>query len=136
MSITPGLGTTISRAGTPAIQVVGITPPNLENPSIDTTTLSSTWRTSQGTVPDGGEITFTVQFDASSTTHSTLVSSLLTAATTTAAEAYVITHADTGAATWSFNGHIVNVSLAEVLPDNIAMCTVTVKVTGAVTLTP
>ena len=132
MAIAPGLGTTISRAGTPAIQVRGITPPQIENPAIDSTVLSSTWRTSQGTVPDGGELTFDVLFDPSSATHSGLV----TACAAGTVEAYVVTQADAGAATWAFSGHITNVSHAELLPDNIGECSITVKVTGAVTLTP
>ena len=132
MANTPGKGTTLSVGGTNITQLVNVTAPQMENPEIDTTVLSDTWRNFIASIPDGGELTFTVNYDASTAVHGTLTTNF--AAGTSSA--WVVTFADTGAATVGFSGPITGFSWGEAAVDNLVTAQVTVKVTGAITITP
>lgn len=132
MANTPGKGTTCTVGGTNITQLVNVTAPQMENPEIDTTVLSDTWRTFIASIPDGGEMTLTLNYDASTTVHGTLTTNF--AAGTSSA--WIITFADTNTATVAFNGPITAFAWGEAAVDNLITATVTVKVTGSVTITP
>ncbi len=136
MANTPGKGTTIkltiSSTPTTIVQATSITAPQMANPLVDTTDLSSTWRTSIGTIPDGGEVTMAINYDASSATHAQLTTSFVAGTV----ETWLITFPDAQTATVGFTGHITAFNWSEATVENLVSATVTIKVSGAVTITP
>lgn len=136
MAITPGKGATlkVTISGTPTTigQIVSITAPQISNPTVDTTDLDDTWRTFQSTILDGGELTFVINWDTADTQHAALWTKL----TGGASEVWLVTYADTGATTVGFSGPITSFQPSAAVVDGIVTATLTIKVSGAITLTP
>lgn len=136
MAITPGKGATlkVSITGTPTTigQITSITAPNMTNPTVDTTDLDDTWRSFRSTILDGGELTFVVNWDTADTQHAALWSKF----TGGAAETWLITYADTGATTVGFDGPITGFQPSAATVEGIVTVTLTIKVSGAITITP
>lgn len=135
MANTPGKGTdvklTISATPTTVVQMVNVTSPQMENPEIDTTVLSDSWRTFIASIPDGGEVTLTMNYDASQATHAQLTTNFAAGTSGT----WKITFTDPGAATIEFAGPITAFAWGEAAVDNLITASVTIKVTGSVTIT-
>lgn len=131
-----GLGTTlkVTITGTPTAigQIESITPIDVKCPTVDTTDLDATWRTFVSTVLDGGELQFVINWDTANTSHAALWSKL----TGRANETWLVTYADTGATTIGFDGPVTSFSVGSSQVDNIVKVTLTVKVSGTITLTP
>ena len=72
-NVTPGKGTTLKLtvSSTPTLigQITNIQPPKVSQVAIDTTDLDATWKTCIGSVLDGGEVSFTLNWDASNAVH-------------------------------------------------------------------
>lgn len=132
MSYAPGLGTTLSLGGTAIAQLVSVTPPSMENPTADVTHLGSTWREFVATIPDGGEISLNIEYDSAQATHATLASNFAAGTSGT----WVVTLADSGGTTIGFAGPITNFEWDEIVVDDVVRASVTVKISGAVTITP
>lgn len=136
MGSTPGKGTdlklTISATPTTIAQLRRITPLNDEMGTVETTDITSTWRTFIATVNDGGSVTFTVRLDFGETTHA----QLRTSKAAGTLETWLVTLADSGAATIGFTAIITNLAISELAVDNIAELDVTLKISSTVTITP
>lgn len=132
MAYTPGKGTTLSLAGTAIAQVVNVTPPNMTMGTTETTHLTSSWKTYLANIPDGGEVSLTVEYDSAAATHAALWTDFQAGTAGT----YLVTFTDTGATTIGFTAIITNFAWDEVVVDGVVTAKFTVKVTGAVTITP
>jgi hypothetical protein len=82
MSVIPGLGTllkaTITSVLTTVAQRVSIDGPEMSVGTAETTNLDSTWKTFRPTLPDGGTLSGTLQYDPKDASHAflfTLISS-------------------------------------------------------------
>lgn len=134
MSVLKGKGTTIgvnaSSGATVAIaQVKEISGPNRSVGTVESTNLSSTSRTFLTTIPDGGEVTFTVQFDPTEATHVTL-DTLAKTPDDTVAWLITLTNADT----IGFSGLLTGYNVTGMGVDGLLECEITIKVTGDVTV--
>jgi predicted secreted protein len=136
MAYTPGKGTklqlSISSTLTDIAQVVSLTPPSMEMGTTETTHLLSTWREYISNLPDGGSIDFTIEYDPSHASHA----ALWTAFQGGAAESWKVLFTDTGAAAVTFDGILTNFAWDEVAVDGVVTASITVKITGAITITP
>jgi predicted secreted protein len=136
MSYVPGKGTElkldISSVFTAIAQVVNLTPPSMEMGTSETTHLASTWREYISSIPDGGEIELTIEYDSASSTHASLWSKF----TGGAVESWQVVFNDVGDTLVAFSGIITGFEFDEVAVDNVVTATVKVKITGAVTITP
>ncbi len=136
MAITEGLGTTlkVTIAATPTTipQLTSLTPPQISNTEVNTTALDSTWDTSQSTLPNGGTISGTMNWDPTNATHAYLRTSIGLGT----AEVWVVTFPDSGTATEGFSGYLTEFSYGEVSPTGVVTVNFTVRITGTVTHTP
>lgn len=101
--------------------------------SRDTTTLTSAVKTKAPTIPDNGEVTFTLNFDPTDTGHQQLMTWKNSPPTTI--PFWKVTFAVTGTHTVVFNGFVSNFDGANAgsFEDNLA-ADVTITVTGGVTV--
>jgi len=136
MAFTPGKGTllqlSISTVFTTISQRVQVTPPEMENPKIDTTNLDNTWRTNVASIPDGGSVGMLLQYSAAAVTHAALWTSFQAGTT----EAWKIVLTDAGAAEIAWSGHLEKFSFGEADVDNLVLATLMITVSGAVVITP
>ncbi len=136
MAYTPGKGTelklSIASVFTALAAVVNVTPPSMEMGTVETTHLASTWREFLSTIPDGGEVAFTIEYDPGATTHA----SLWTAFQGGALEGWQVVFNDAGDAVVAFSGILTKFNFDEVAVDNVVTASLTVKISGAVTITP
>lgn len=138
MGYTPGKGTTVGvdwAGGTSfstIAQVTSIKPPGVENPPVETTHLTSTWRERIATIPDGGELTFTVEYDPADSGHQ----ALLTNCALGTIGNWKVTLTDAGDAEVTHLGLLTKFEPQDLQVDNIFLYDATVQVTGAVTITP
>lgn len=136
MAYAPGKGTvlklTITATPTDIAQVVGITPPQMTVGTSETTHLGSSWREYISTLPDGGEVSLTIEYDSAAATHA----ALWTAFTGGAAEAWSVVFNDTGDTAIAFSGILTGFAWDEVTVDNVVTASLTIQITGAVTVTP
>ncbi|WP_254509888.1 phage tail tube protein [Anatilimnocola floriformis] len=136
MAYTAGKGTklqlSISSTLTDIAQVVSMTPPSMEMGTVETTHLLSTWREYISTIPDGGSIDFTLEWDASHATHA----ALWTAFQGGAVETWKVLFTDTGAATVGFSGIVTGYAFDEIAVDGVVTASLSVKLTGPVVITP
>lgn len=138
MAFTPGAGTTIGvdwaggSSYSTIAQCTNIKPPGLANEPVETTHLTSTWKTRIATIPDGGETTFTVEYDPADTGHQDIADNLAAGTEAT----WLITLADAGAAQITFAGLVTKFEPQDHQVDNVSMWDCTVQVTGPVTITP
>jgi len=136
MAYTPGKGTelrlTISSTPTALAQVVNITPPAMEMGTTETTHLLSTWREYIANIPDGGTVQFTVEYDSASATHVQLWTSYQAGTL----ETWAVALNDTGDTTINFSGILTNFGFDQITVDNVVTAPLTIKISGAVTITP
>lgn len=135
MAAVKALGTTlkvtISASPTTIPQITSLTPPQMSNPEVDTSALDSTWRTFLSTLPDGGTVDFTFNYDHANSTHDYLRDSFATGTQ----ETWLVTFTDTGTATEAFTGHISAFNYGELTPEGLVQVSASIKVSGAVTIT-
>jgi hypothetical protein len=125
-----GTGTTVvfGTSGFSA-DIIDLTPPGWSRESIDTSHkgTADNAKTFKGSLlTDYGEMVMECAFNPATTPPMT---------SGNAAETITITFPDSGAATWAFSGFMVGYEPSEPLEDR-ATVTVTVKVTGKVTISP
>jgi hypothetical protein len=132
MAFTPGKGTTISLGGSAIAQVTAITPPGLTMGTSETTHLTSTWRTCIANIRDGGECGFTIEWDSADVSHAAVLTDFGAGTSGT----WLITFTDSGATTIGFSGIVTGFAPDEVVVDNIVTAQLTIKINGAVTITP
>lgn len=132
MAVAPGKGTTLKNGTNLIGQVFDIQLPNPVNPELDTTDLDDAQRSFTGTIADYGEFSFKLNYDSADTQHA----ALWTAYGAGTSVSWTITLADSGTTTIAFSGHIKQWQWGNATVDNKIELTVTVKLTGAITLTP
>lgn len=111
-------------------QVADIGGPSVARTSIDSTTRDDgRWRTHLKGMKDGGELTFTLMFDPSETTHGS-TSGVLSDINNdgTAFAAFTMTFPDTSA--WTFDGFVTGFDMGHPIDDNLT-ADVSVKIVGA-----
>jgi len=143
--VVPALATTIAitpKAGvlTALGQVVKIKPANPKKDPIDTTDLSSAWMEALLSIPDGGECEFTILWDSTNAGHAAVWTNFTDASPTDAMAAlWTITFNDkvtTEGTTVTFNGAVSAFPWDELDVKKVSTVPVTVKITGAITITP
>ena len=132
MAYTPGKGATITIAGNAIAQAVSIKAPNASNETVEVTHLTSTWGEYLATIPDGGEVQVTARYDSAGATHATAWTNFQAGTST----AFVITYTDTGTTTIAFSAYITSFDWQVAEVKNVVDVQWTLKVTGAITLTP
>jgi predicted secreted protein len=136
MAIVSGKGTKlqleIATVFTDIAQITGLTPPSMEMGTVETTHLLSTWREYVSTIPDAGEISFSIEYDPAHASHA----ALWTAFQGGAVESWKILLTDTGAASIEFGGILTGFSWDEVTVDGIVTASISVKLSGEITITP
>ncbi len=127
-----GAGTVLSRrtatspvAYTAITQVKDITPPPLEMGTVETTHLASSAREFMATIPDGGEVTFNLEYDPADTQHIALYTSF--GAKTI--ETWRIDLPGT-AVNIDFTGFITKFGIDQVSVDTVNTIPCTIRVTG------
>lgn len=133
MAAKKGHNTTIGfNAGSGALvtiaDVVSISGPSITIPTIDSTNLTSTSRTFLTSLPDNGEVTFTIQYDHDETTHAGLEA---LAVTPDDSVNWGITFSDADTAT--FSGALVGFNINGMEIDGLVQAEITVKISGDVT---
>jgi hypothetical protein len=119
-----GTGITISFSSSFFAEILDVSPPNASRESIATSHMgtSAAHTFMPADLVDWGELTVEMAFDPSTTPP-----------ITSAAEAIVITFADSAASTWSFSGYMTSFEPSAPLEDRMT-ASATIKVTGAVTV--
>lgn len=135
MANVKGKGSTIGfNAGSGATvvigQVVSISGPSASVGTVESTNLASTARTFLTTIPDMGEVSFTVNWDHDLNTQSGLETILKTPDDTVA---WLITLSD--ATTIGFDGLLTGFNITGMEIDGLVQAEITVKVTGDITIT-
>lgn len=134
MSFISGAGTTVGVdwAGGASYatinQCTSIKPPGLANEPVQTTHLTSDWHSRIASIPDGGELSFTIEFDGDDAGHIALATNLAlgTIGTwlVTLSSGKLISH----------SGLLTKFEPQDHQIDNVSMWDATVQVTGAVTI--
>lgn len=136
MANTPGKGTvlqlSISSVYTAIAQLRRVTPPNMEMGTVEITDINDTWRKFLATIKDGGNVVFAIRYDPAQATHAQLWTSFGLGTS----EAWKVIFADAGVAEVGFSGIITNLGWGEANVDAIMEQELTLKVDGAVTITP
>ena len=136
MANTPGKGTIvkISIAETPTAiaQLVGVTPPQMEMGTTETTHLTSSAREFIANILDGGTVDLTINYDSADASHAAILSQFK--AGTLAV--FSIEFNDAGDTTVGFSGVMTNHNWGEATVESLVTLTVTIKVSGDVTVTP
>jgi hypothetical protein len=122
----------ISSTLTTIPQVVSVTPPSLEMGNVETTHLTSTARENKATIPDPGEVSFSLEWDPANTVHQQLWTYFQAGTTVN----WTITMSDAGNCVIDFDGHIQNFGVDELSVDSVAVIPVTIKLSGMPTITP
>lgn len=122
----------ISSVFTTVPQCKSITPPQIEMGTVETTHLTSSMREHMATINDPGECSFEIEYDPANTVHQALWAS----AQAGTVESWKITLSDAGAADITFSAHIQKFGISQMAVDSVVMIPVTLKVSGAVTITP
>jgi hypothetical protein len=134
MGFVAGKGTvikvTISSTATAIPQATNITPPKNSRGEIDTTHLTSTWKSRLSSIPDGEECDFTLEWDPSDTTHQYLWTSFGTGDD----EDWTILMTD--GTTITFAGFIKSFPVDQIDIDKVFTIPVAIAINGAVTITP
>jgi predicted secreted protein len=115
-------------------EVRSIKGPGISRATVDVTTHDSTggFREFMGALADGGNVTFTVNYKMTESTHNNttgLISKLVNNTRTN----FKLVFPDGGATTWNFSGFVVSFSTSEPI-DNVVTADVEVKVSGRPTL--
>ena len=131
MAITAN-GTTFSYDGGAVADVLSISTPSVSTATIDTTNLGSVHRTYIAGTIDSGEMTLELMYDPMSDTDIEDAWDN-TASAAPVEKACIITFADSGTATFTFNAILVGFS-ANVAIDEKVTATITLRVSGAITV--
>lgn len=136
MAYTPGKGSllkvSISASQTTIVQQVTFSGPRKTKAAIDTTDLSLSHKTFIAGICDSGEVSFSGLYDPAATTHIYLETSW----TGGLVESWNIVLADAGAAVIAFSGFLTALEYGEANVDGVVPINGTIKITGAVTVTP
>lgn len=136
MAYTPGKGSllkvSISAAQNTVAQQVTFSGPRKTRTAIDTTDLSLSHKTFVVGINDSGEVSFMGHYDPANTVHQYLETSW----TNSVVESWNIVLADAGAAVIAFSGYLTALEYGEANVDNVVSISGTIKITGAVTVTP
>ena len=131
MAYQPGKGTvlqvSIASTFTTLANMVELSAPSITNPEVDVTVLTDNWRQFLYTIPDGGTIEFTGNWDPSQQTHSRLV----TAITSGVTESFKLI-ASTTTNTITFTGLVTSLQPGSFVVDDVAKITGTIKITSGV----
>jgi len=136
MANTPGKGLlaklSISASFTTIGQVVEVELNESNNPTIDVTVITDTSRKFIQSIIDAGEVMLTMNFDPADTTHI----KLKTDHDAGTEGSWQLTMTDPGAAVMTFAALCTKYKLGKSAVDNVVQLMVTLKITGAVTITP
>jgi hypothetical protein len=150
MTIWPALGTTLAvnmagtgtGTGTGSMLVIGqilsIDGPSSEVGQVETTHLLSTWKNYRATLPDGGEVSFEIEFDPTDTATGTAAGghgALKTLAATggvPATKGWQITYPTTPATTETFNGFLTKLGRSAGGPEEVLKASASIKIDGVV----
>jgi hypothetical protein len=134
MAYIAGKGTTlkvsISTVFTIIAQLKNITPPGKKMGTTETTHLLSTDKEFISTIREGGDVKFTVEWDPANTTHAYL----LTAFDAGTMESWKVTLPN--GTIIAFTGILTDFPWDQLDVEAVAMIDLTIKVSGAVTVTP
>lgn len=135
MANTPGLGSllkvSISTVFTTVARQVRHSGPGQTRADIDTTVLTDTTRQFIAGIRNGGEVTMEGYMDYSDSTQVYLDTSFASGTI----ESWKRIMADSGAAEIAFSGYIKNLEYGSAEIDQLVPISITIKVTGAVTVT-
>lgn len=124
-----------SGAGTLIAQVQNISGPGLSLDTEDVTSHDSTgaWEEVVGTILRSGEVSMDIIYDPAGATHKYAAGGLLHDLVSRTANTYTIVFPDTGATEWVFSALVTGFE-PDMPVDGALTATVTLKVTGAITL--
>lgn len=130
-----GFGTLLKRNGTTVGEVNDITPPGMSRNTIDVTHHQSpnAWMEFIKGLKDGGELTFSVNYIPTNSTHNASTGLLADFTNNTTVDTWQVIFPDTSGTTWSFSGILTDFSPTAPTDDKLA-ADVTVKVSGQPTL--
>lgn len=125
-------GSILKRGATAVAQVRSISGGSLSLDTVDVTTHDSAggWREFVATLIDAGEVSVEIVFDPDNATHTSLRTDLVARTATT----YSITFTDTTPAVWTFSAFVTAFEPSAAVDGELS-ATVTLKITGAVTVT-
>lgn len=135
MTAVKGKGATLAIGANSIGQLVSVGGPSMEVGTVESTDLSSSARTFVSTITDGGEVSFTINYDSTDTEHAAIDTLM---ATPSDSQAWTITLNDSGGSsgtTIAFTGICTNWELAGIEVDGLVQAECSVKVSGAVTVT-
>lgn len=136
MAATPGNATllkvSISASATTITQRTSVGIPSAERAAIETTDLDSTDATFIVGIRRSRELTFEINYDPAETTHAYLWTSYQAGTK----DAWTVVLADAGAGTFTFDGYLTAFAPSAAQVDGLVRFTGTVRITGAITLTP
>lgn len=136
MAYTPGKGTklqlSISSVFTDIATVQNVTPPSMTMGESETTHLGSAAREFIPNIRDSGEVSFKIEYDAANVTHQNLLATYNTGVTAD----WKIIFPDLGTTEVTFSGFITGFSWDEVSVDNVVTASLTIKLTGTVSVVP
>jgi hypothetical protein len=72
IDVRKGKGTQLKRGGTAVTGITNLKPPGVTNPEMEITDLDSTWEEFDSTIPKGGAVTATLNFDPAVAMHLTI----------------------------------------------------------------
>jgi hypothetical protein len=134
LSITPS-GGTLTAIG----QVVSITPASPEREEIDVSNLGSTWAETLLSIPDAGTLEFTIEWDSTNAGHADLWTNFIADPITGAKALWTVTFNDkvaTAGTIVTFSGQVKSFPWDELENKKVATVKLSVRITGAITITP
>ena len=128
-------GTLLKRNGTTIAEVTDITPPELSRDNIEVTHHQSpaAWREFIKGLKDAGEVSFSINYIPTNSTHNAGTGVLADLANNTTVDTWTLVFPDTSATTWSFPGFMTKFAAKAPIDDKLA-ADVTLKVSGQPTL--
>jgi hypothetical protein len=119
---------------TTVAQLVTMEYSGIEVVSVPTTGLATTTAKTfrPGALPDSGELTFNLFYDPADTVHA----NILTNTKAPAVRNWSVTYTDTGGAVDTFAGFVTSFAINGFEQESNVGATITIKITGATTLTP
>lgn len=130
-----GFGTLIKRNAVTVAEVYDIGGPGLSRDTIEVTHHQSPnrWKEFIKSLKDGGEVTFSINYKPTDTTHNVAAGVLGDFANDTTVDTWSLVFPDSGATTWSFPGILTNFEPTEPIDDRLS-ADITIKVSGQPTL--
>lgn len=122
----------ISAVYTTIAQIVRFTPPSRQMGTVETTIITDDDRTFMATIRSGGQVSFMIEWDPANATHQQL-QTIFEAGT---AGAWRIVFNDSGACEADFSAIVTDFPWDELNVDGVVARSITLQVTGAITVTP